>query len=307
MAGNRQIPAAALAVGILLGTGSAEAQSTPVTKCGQVLDAPGQYHLPHDISDCSGNGVVITASDVHLVLAGSKISGAGCASGVGIVVSGDVSGVRIEGGTVQEFFDGIVLNMVSASRVNGMTVARTCDVGIAISNSHDVRIDTNIVAKNGLEGISLGASHDIVIDSNYIVYNVRAGVGISDFSDNNQVLTNILHDNGDDGVAVFNGNSNTVRGNATYRNGSGVRLTADGSSGNVAMDNTAIGNASTGIFIIAGGTLSDVQSNTAMSNRVFDMVDGNLECDSNTWRANVFRSDEAGGVPDGGPGAGCIR
>jgi len=59
----------------LSGTTPAHAKSTAVTACGQVLSAAGDYELTKDLGPCTGDGVVIAASGVHLTLAGHTISG----------------------------------------------------------------------------------------------------------------------------------------------------------------------------------------------------------------------------------------
>jgi len=129
-----------LAAVLLLTVGPARAL-TPVTACGQTLDVPGgKYILTVDL-DCSGtlaNGINITAGSVFFHLAGHTISSTDCgpSKGVGgIVVSGGISGVRIDGGTVKGFNDGVVL-YPSSSRMSGMTVTNACVFGIAVSGQN---------------------------------------------------------------------------------------------------------------------------------------------------------------------------
>src|SRR6185369_11248792 len=65
-----------VSVAVLLTGGYAQAQSsTPVTACGTVLSAPGDYHLTGNLGPCSGHGVEITSNNVHLDLKGFTISG----------------------------------------------------------------------------------------------------------------------------------------------------------------------------------------------------------------------------------------
>jgi parallel beta-helix repeat protein len=303
----------------LLGAGPAQPQSTPVTTCGQVLSTAGQYHLAGDLGPCSGDGVVITASGVHLTLAGHTISGMSTTNscnlqqpqlGVNVNgVNGPVSDVLVNGGTVTGFVDGIDLNFASTSRVNAMTLMANCVFGMAIGNSDGIEVDTNVVTSSGLDGVGIGNSHDVVVHSNDISGNARAGVDISDFANKNTIQSNILNDNGPNnggfGVAIFNGNNNTIRDNAANHNHSGILLS--GNTGNVAVGNTANGNSSTGISIAAGGTSNVVRKNIARGNGAVDLADGNAGCDSNKWKNNTIASDPVAGVPDGGPGTGCIR
>src|SRR5437899_9880835 len=139
----------------LLAVGPTQAQSTPVTACGQVLSVAGQYYLAGDLGPCSGDGVVITASGVHFTLASHTISGMSSPNscnlqqpqiGVNVNgVSGPVSDVLVNGGTVTGFVDGIDLNFASASRVNAMTLMANCVSGMAIGASDGIEVDTNVV------------------------------------------------------------------------------------------------------------------------------------------------------------------
>jgi parallel beta-helix repeat protein len=311
---------------ILLWVGPAQAQSTPVTTCGQVLSAPGQYHLTGNLGPCTGNGVVITASDVDFTLAGFTLSGVSsgtpgtptCNSAspqTGVLVepaggSGPLSGVRITGGTVTGFVDGVVIQSSSDSRVAAMTVTGNCIFGISVGNSQRVRLETNVVTASGLDGVGIGASHDVLVTSNDISGNTRVGVDISNFSDNNTVSLNILKDNGittgGSGVAVFNGNNNTLLGNAANGNFNGILLSTL-VNGTVIRDNVANGNLSTGIVISTTATSNAVKDNTARGNGTVDLSDGNSGCDTNTWKKNTFGTDSVAGISDGGPGTGCIR
>ena len=303
---------------LLIGVGPARAQSTPVTTCGQVLSAPGQYHLTDDLGPCSGDGVVITATGVNFTLAGHTISGTSSPNScnlqqpqIGISVIGSVSGVRVNGGTVTGFVDGIDLSFASSSRVDAMTLVSNCVFGMAIGNSDGIEVDTNVVTSSGLDGVGIGSSHNVVVHSNDISGNARAGVDISNFADNNTIQRNILNDNGPNtggfGVAIFNGNGNIIRGNATSHNHAGIFLAQSGNTGNIAEGNTANGNSSTGISIAAGATSNIVRKNIAMGNGVVDLADGNAACGSNRWRNNTFASDQVVSASDGGPETGCIR
>jgi len=192
-----------LPVTLLIGVVPVHAQSTPVTACGQVLSAPGRYHLTADLGPCTGHGVVITASRVHLTLAGFTLSGIAhtndCdfAQGkVGILVVSPgpgLSSVRVNGGTVTGFFNGIILE-ASSSRVNAMTVADSCLGGIGVFGTGDI-IDTNVVTTSGYAGIFLGSSNNVTVLSNDISGNPSCGLFINDSHDNT-IRSNIVKNNG---------------------------------------------------------------------------------------------------------------
>jgi hypothetical protein len=302
-----------LAAALLLAATPARALVlTPVTICGQTLASPGAYILAADL-DCSGtlaSGVNITASNVIFHLAGHTLSSTDCSQTqtvYGIFVVGGITNVRIDGGTVKGFTDGIVLSS-SNSRVRGMTVTSACLFGIAVQGQNN-QVDTSVVTLSGLDGIGIGAASGTHIVSNDISGNVRVGVDISNFSNNNFVQNNIINNNGivaheQGGVAIFNGTNNLVANNALNNNFSGIEIE---SPGNIVRDNTVNGSVDTGIFITTFGSPSTVKHNTVLGNAFVDMLDDGSTCNGDLWRKNTFQTDLAGGVSDGGPGAGCIR
>ena len=325
---------ALLGAASLLGTTSTQARSTlaqstptptpiPVTTCGQILDQAGEYVLTTDL-DCSGtsgdyNGVTITANNVGFHLAGHTISSSDCDLGrniSGIAVAGGLSGVKIDGGTVIGFNDGVLLAS-SNSRVEGMTVKNACVFGIVVQGVENL-VETNVVMGSGSDGIILSPASKAVIASNYSSGNKRAGVAISDFAQDNLIEKNILNNNGGTGegygVVVFNGTKNMIRNNAANNNDfAGIRISSavnpmgEPNLSNTVMDNTVSGNSHVGIWIQADAAPSIIKLNTVLGNGDTDTLDELVSCGGNTWIDNIFRTDLVGGVPDGGPGAGCIR
>ena len=300
----------ALAALVLLAATPAHAL-IDVTACGQNLStAGGQYVLTADL-DCSGtfaSGIDITANDVVLHLAGHTLASSDCDpnEGIGGIVVHGGSGVKIEGGTVRGFNDGIVLGATN-SRVTGVTVTSACTFGVAVSGAGN-QVDASVVTFSGLDGIGIGAGSGTHIVGNDISDNVRVGVDISNFSNNNFVESNIINRNGiaaheQGGVAIFNGTGNLIANNVLNNNFNGIELE---SPGNTARGNTVNGSVSTGIFVTSIASPSTVKLNTVLGN-VVDMSDDSATCSGDLWRKNIFQTDLAGGVPNGGPGVGCIK
>ena len=288
---------------VLLGASPAHA-STNVTACGQTLAAPGAYVLTRDLQ-CNGtDGIAITASDVVLHLAGHTIASTVCA-GAGISVGGG-SRVNIDGGTVRGFTDGIVL-AATGSRVSGVTVTGACVFGIALSGVAN-QVDTSVVTLSGLDGIGIGAASGTVIRSNDISDNARVGVDISNFSNDNVVSNNIINRNGilsgQGGVAIFNGSGNRIENNALNHNLNGIEIEAPH---NMVTGNTVSGSASLGIFVVLTASSSTVTVNTVLGSASGDLSDDSATCSGNSWKGNTFQTDFAAGVPNGGPGVGCIQ
>ncbi len=302
--------ACSLAGLFLLPCSTAHAALSSVSTCGQQITTPGQYVLTTDI-DCAtapSNGIEIMVSDVTLFLAGHKIRSSACdpSKGIsGIVVDGGLSGVLIEGGTIEGFNDGIVLYS-SNSRVAAMTIAKACFFGIAVSGKNN-QIDTSEVISAGLDGIGVGAAQNTLIRYNFISDNARVGVDISNFSDNNVVESNVISRNGlvdneQGGIAIFNGQRNTIANNALNNNFNGIEVE---SPNNLVRGNLVNGSVEYGIFTTSGGNLLTL--NTVLGSKIGDMSDSDAACSTNTWKKNFFVSDFASGIPDGGPSGGCVR
>lgn len=301
----------ALASTAVLSAGRAEALTlvNPAGGCGQTLSAPGEYLLTGDLA-CSGpvSGILITASNVTFYLGGHTISNTTCdpsASFGGVFVMGPVSGVRVEGGTVSGFNDGIILHFSSSGQVRGMKVKDSCVFGMAVSGQGNW-IDKNLVTGSHVDGIGLGQAAGTIVTFNDISGNARVGVDISNFSNQNLVYNNIIHDNGVNegyGVAIFNGIANIVFDNVLNNNFNGIGVL---SAGNLAQGNRVSGSKDGGIFISAIGAPSAVRQNIVLGNPI-DMSDGTAACGTNSWQNNTFETDQVLGVPDGGPTSGCIR
>lgn len=310
------------AIAAASGPATARAASTPVTQCGQELSEPGDYHLAEDIGPCTGHGVVITASQVHFTLAGHTISGVSSRTScdmenpqTGVDVRSPATGVRVSGGTVTGFVDGISLS--DGSRVTAMRVVDNCFWGVIVTGAGQV--DTSVVSGSGNDGIGLCQAHDALVTANEVVGSARYGISIScdvGGSDRNQVVRNILRDNGapdgdGGGMAVFGGNDHHIEGNAISENFLGIYLLT--TTGSTVRDNTVNRNRDAGIVLADGAAGSVVRANTAYHNGRVDLQDDNPGCGTNTWGGiddwalNLFLTDTVAGSPDGGPLLGCIR
>jgi parallel beta-helix repeat protein len=273
----------------LLSPVSARAASTPVTACGQELDVPGDYHLVSDLGPCTGPGVVVTASDVRLTLAGHTLSGVSTAGGcaepqIGVDVRNPATNVRVAGGTVTGFADGV--SLTAGAHASGLRVLDNCGFGIMVAGD-GARVDTSLVS-GSVDGIALCNAWDALVTSNDVSGNSRYGVlmscGLGD-DNGNQVVQNILRENGlpggdGGGIGVFSGSDHRIAGNHIIDNFIGVYL-----------------------LTTAGTT---VEGNTAYRNTT-DLVDDAVDCGSDTWTSNLFETDLVAGVPDGGPSGGCIH
>ena len=291
---------------------SPAAASTPVTSCGQELSEAGDYHLAADLGPCSGHGVVITASDVRLTLAGHTLSGLSdpgtCAPQIGIDIRNPATNVRVGGGTVTGFESGV--SLTGGSRASALRVVDNCGFGIMVAGT-GARVDTSLVS-GSVDGIALCNASEAVVTSNDVFGNSRYGVlvscGLGD-DDRSQIVQNILRENGlpgadGGGIGVFSGDLLRIAGNHIIDNLVGIDVVT--SAGATIEDNTVNGNSTVGIVLTSGAAETTVTGNTAFLNGLVDLQDDSVDCGSNSWSLDRFATDIVAGLPDGGEAVGCI-
>ncbi len=151
-------------------------------------------------------------------------------------------------------------------RVNRQTGTRFCDnIGIRFEPrvGPGNAVMGNTVRRNGLDGISLFGD-----------------------ADDNAVMRNVVEGNGfrgavrGDGIRVF-GSRNQVHRNQSLGNAAGGISVGrrTGAPLGALPRNATTGN--------PRGMLNDVVRNETGGNGVFDLWDGNPDCDQNTWRRNI--------------------
>lgn len=279
----------------------------PAHGCGQVLTDPGKTYVLGGDLWCPepGNGVVIAASDIVFHLAGHTIASPVCDTSQfvsGIVIDPAAENVRIDGGTVSGFNDGLLL-YGTRNRVTGMTFTGACVWGIVVAG-HELVVETTVVIATGMDGIVLETATSARIASNFVSGNGRAGVSLSDRSDSNVVEKNIITSNGQGegyGVVIFYGSGNNVLKNALHGNFNGIGIL---SPLNDVYENTVTRSVHTGI--VAADEKATITANSVFISGVSDMADATAGCVSNVWTGNTFQTDLVAGLSDGGPGAGCI-
>jgi len=317
---NRKRSVVSLVLGLtavlMFAAGSASAQQTkpiPVNHCGQTLNQAGKTYVLTTDLDCSGSfadGLDISASNVTFHLGNHTLSSTDCDLSrqmYGIFVPGNITNVKIDGGTVRGFEDGVVLSSTK-SRVSGMTVTGACVFGIAVQNDGNT-VTTNRVTHNGWDGIGLQVATHTQITANDVSGNFGNGVALANNSHNNSIVNNILSSNGAAGVLiqgsdVNNNYSNTVANNALDGNVWGIEVD---NPENFVHYNTIRGNLDAGIWLTVYGSASQVMHNTVLGSARTDMLDDSPSCGGNTWRNDFFDTDLVDGVPDGGMNVGCAR
>jgi hypothetical protein len=166
----------------------------PVT-CGSLIMTPGQYVLA---GDCTGSGIAIAASDVHLKLDGHTMTGGDpFAPGLSVI---NVSLVHIEGpGTVTSYLLGINFNGVSDSHVEQMMSVNNLVAGFSLANVTNIHVNNSVFSMNGSVGLDFdGNSTDNHVDNNQTVGNVNVGILLRSTVTSNHVNGNTALGNGQD-------------------------------------------------------------------------------------------------------------
>jgi len=281
------------------------------------LDLAGVYLLGR-------TGVTVKNGTVRNFDVGVAIEGGSGNTVTGIVARDNIGASTGIGG------DGIAILSSSENRIIGnSTINNAPFSGIGIYSRIDAnhgratagRSTNNLVDGNQVVGNKIGRNRFTTQDTD------NDGIRIENDGVANVISNNFVYDSGLDGIALFADNFDTiVRGNTVQRNGF-YRTTARRGSGiivfnrgarNVVESNQVIGNADSGIDIRgvlgvnAGATAGRIVNNTAVGNSAlpfipspvfgpsFDLKDGNVNCDANTWLGNRYRTFNQPCVTTGG-------
>ncbi len=132
---------------------------------GLTISQPGVYVLNRNINVATGDGIVITASNVTLDLGGRTVSTTASGTGRGIVVS-NAKGVTVKNGKVGAFNMNVMLDTVENVTVDGLQITGAglapsggpVEIGFAIIGSRAGLIQNNVVSSVNLGLIIRGAA-----------------------------------------------------------------------------------------------------------------------------------------------------
>ena len=223
------------------------------------------------------------------VLAGAQTYGFNVVSRSNIEISGfdtrgqNNAGVRITGSSAisvdrvsstESGINGVLVESASSNVVlTSLTVSRSASIGIRLNATTGSRVSGSTVSGSGLHGISLQGSSGNTVEGNESFGNVvpsgtnaAAGIDINSTSPDTVVRGNVVHDNQDSGIQVYNGSARAlVVRNVSYRNGD------HGFDTQAAVDvryvsNTAYGNRRDGFSIEGLSTGATLRNNIGVDN-----------------------------------------
>jgi parallel beta-helix repeat protein len=284
--------AAALAVVAALAiAGPASAQTV---RCGQVISQDTK--VENDLRDCPGAGLVIGANDITLDLNGHTIDGddaiddkdiPALLADIGIDNRAGHDGLEVRGGTVREFFRGLVLEGAADNALRELSVSGNQSQGIWLVRSDDNRIEDSSVTDSGGQAILVGSSDGNRIlrtsvrrggialglaDNNRIEWSSVAdapsiGIFVSR-SQGNRLSNNSISASNLAGIGLLDSHRNRVERNSLSRNLENGGIGVAGSDHNRIAGNSAVDNRFAGIHIFAGSDDNRVERNSVSRNGV---------------------------------------
>lgn len=217
--------------------------------------------LKANLVNCPGTGLIIGADGITLDLAGHTIDGDGAGDDVGIATEGRRR-VTIEGGTVRQFTEGVLVARSHGVVVRRLTSAGHGHGGITVGDSRGVLVADNVVGDGGA-GIIITRSESVDVRANRVSGMVFGGIPVFESARiriaGNTVTNcpNVL------AVGLLRGSSQSeVTGNQLSRS-AGVVL-SEGASENLVADNSLSSNKS-GIVLDVG-----TQDNRVVGNQITD-------------------------------------
>jgi parallel beta-helix repeat protein len=163
--------------------------------------------------------------------------------------------------------------------------------GIQLEASSNSELLGNRIEENRELGIFLRGSNTILRD-NSVMRNAWGGInvdGTTGLANANQIEGNVVSDNGDFGIGLWQGTNNVFRSNTVIHNYDVGIMVTDGSTKNLVEANNVTKNGGSGIIIIGGSSGNTIRQNTAKGNGdgvkdfdLYDMASGNV------WENNTY-------------------
>jgi len=235
------------------------AQASTVVVCGQTITA--SITVANDIGPCLGDGLIVTGGNVTVDLAGHTVKGAASDPASALDQAGihldNATGSTVRGGTVRDFFAGVLVKGGSGNTVTNMKVVHNIGLGTTLYN----------------DGIVLDGASTTQVTNNRVTDNgPDAGIGMINDASHNRISKNTVTDNhvpwlgigpggadqaADSGISADSGaHDNLVTDNQVLRNGlMGVNFGGFRSSHNKAIHNTISNNGAVGVNAGANGHL----------------------------------------------------
>ena len=303
------VPVMVLLVGWCLAVGADPAFANHVS-CGDRITA--DTTLDTDLVNCPNHGIVIAADGITLDLNGHLVDGDGTPAAdcdqrkepcdFGVFNDGH-DGVTVMHGSVREFAAGVLFGTASGrardNRVLGVSATRNQFAGLGIFSQVGglVRNSSGVGSLDGDGvGLALADSHHVRIVNNSFRHNPHNGINTGERSRRNLIRGNVFSRNADEGILMEGGARFRVTRNRLVRNGGGITL---GPSNRTVVAQNSIVGGSDGIRVEKGHD-NLVAANLVVGTRhvgiTLGIHDPFIGGANNVVRGNVVRRSRVDGI-----------
>jgi len=165
-----------------------------ISSCNTTINASGEYKLNQSLTGCTGNGIIIDASDVVFDCSGYSISGDSTGTDYGVYVNSGLSNVTVRNCTINNFGETSGAGIYSASSgiIEFNTLNNNCYGIYMVSGSSGV-VNDNTVFNSTRDGIYYGTAGVTDITNNTVTNSSRYGINLG--SQNFRVWHNNIYNN----------------------------------------------------------------------------------------------------------------
>jgi len=302
-------PVALLLMGCCLAFGAGPASANHVS-CGDRITA--DTTLDTDLVNCPNHGIVIAADDVTLDLNGHLVDGDGTPAAncdpqkepcdFGLFNDGH-DGVTVMHGSVREFAVGVLFGTATGrarnNRVLGVSASTNQFTGLGIFSQ--VRSLVRNSSGNGSldgdgVGLALADSHHVRIVNNSFRHNPHNGINTGERSRRNLITGNVFSRNADEGILMEGGARFRVTRNRLVRNGGGITL---GPSNRTVVAHNRIVGGSDGIRVEKGHdnlVAANLVAGTRHVGITLGIHDPFIGGANNVVRGNIVRRSRVDGI-----------
>ncbi len=236
----------------VLALGGARAMSSPasaaILNCGDVITS--SVTLSGPVGPCAGNGLVITASNITVNLAGHTVSAAnGPAETVGITLD-NTTKVFLKGGTVTGFDAGVNIDGGSGNLVRNIIARNNVNDNISPADPDNPLPQEECLFGDGITVTD--SSNNYIADNRAIANGPFSGISLVGNSDTNTVINNVVYDNNipnEDAAPGIQGNGFCGAPFARPIQDVGIRVEGPGADANQVVSNDVRNSAIGGITI----------------------------------------------------------
>jgi parallel beta-helix repeat protein len=317
--------------------GSAAPAHAVQVSCGDTISSDTK--VSNDLTNCTGDGLVIDQGDVTLDLNGHTVDGDDSGNGDGIVIQENLDNVIVKNGKVRQFEDGAFVGKEgSAHRLLNLRLVGNRAIGLhfegattnslvrsvgSVDNDGDgisVFLSTGIVLDgatatgNGGRGFTLAAIDESLVQKSRADNNGDDGLFLDANSNGDLVRDFVSEANDDTGLFVSGTEHTLLRLRSLNNDGEGITLFAARFK---LLDSVLSKNAGDGVFLFAGAEQGLLSGNTANHNDEdgLDIDEPQTTLRRNTANDNGgFGIDAVSGVTDlggnrakGNGGQNCVN